>query len=517
MTLRPRNDLPPAEGPSAYDRLTSQDSSLLMFEQRNTHMHVAAVAIFESGPLRSQDGGLDGPRITRYVESRLPCLPRYRQRLAFTPFQRHPVWVDDDHFDLHYHVRHTALPRPGSEEQLKHLAGRILSQPLDRDRPLWEMWVIEGLERDRFALLTKVHHCMVDGASGTSLLTQLFRPTPDDTIEPIAAWSPRRHPSVLRLGVDEVVERISGPLSILKDLAEAVQSPARTLDLVKSRGASVVEAVRDGLHLPSESELNRPIGPHRRVEWRTFDLPELKALKKSLGGTINDLVLTVVTGAIRRFLERRGEPLDDLDYRVVIPVNMRSGSGDPELANRVSAFFMTLPVSEPDPIRRLQQVQSETARLKGSRAADGIDFFTQLVERSRSTWLTEVGVRFAARVQPYNQIVSNVPGPQFPLYVLGAPLTRLFPLAPLFERQGLGTAVMSYDGRVCWGLVADRDTVPDLGALAGDLERAMAELVALASPGSGAPGRDDERPAPVAGESTAVREPEAPRPARSHM
>jgi WS/DGAT/MGAT family acyltransferase len=480
-----------AEGPSAYDRLTSQDSSLLMFEHRTTHMHVAAVGIFEIGPLREPDGGLAGDRIARYVESRLQSIPRYRQKLAYSPFQRQPVWVDDEHFDLDYHVRHTALPHPGGEAQLKQLAGRILSQPLDRDRPLWEMWVVEGLDDDRFALLTKVHHCMVDGASGTSLMTLLFRDSPDETIEPVEAWFPRRHPSALRLGVDEVIERVGGPISILRDVGDALRKPDRALEAIQDRGTSVLEALKAGFRRPAETELNRPIGPHRRVEWRNCDLADLKEVKARLGGTINDVVLTVVTGAIRRFLERRGERLADIDYRVVIPVNMRSGDGDEGVANRVSAFFMSLPVSEPDPVRRLAAVREETARLKDSRAAAGIDFFTQLVERSRSTWLTEMGVRFAARMQPYNQIVSNVPGPQFPLYVLGARLLQLYPLPPLFERQGLGTAVMSYDGQVCWGLVADRDSVPDLAALADDLDDSFEELRSIAA-GTGQGGAEKD-------------------------
>ena len=459
-----------------YERLSTQDSSFVMFEQRATHMHVAALGVFESGPLRSGAGGIDAARIARYVESRLGALPHYRQKLAFAPVSGHPVWVDDEHFDLDYHVRHSALARPGTEEELKRLAGRVLSQPLDRDRPLWELWIVEGLEGDRFALLTKVHHCMVDGASGVSLLTLLFRTDPSEEIPPTESWFPRPRPSKLRLAFDEAVGRAQAPVALWRELGGAVRTPDRTLRAVRDRAVSVAEALRTGFHLPSESALNRPIGPHRRAEWRVFDLAELKEIKRRLGGTVNDVVLTLVSGALRRFLTRRHEDLETVDYRVVVPVNMRSASGDPGVANRVSAFFLSLPVGEADPVARFGAVRRETERLKTSRAADGIDFFTQLVERTGSTWLTELGVRLAARVQPYNQIVSNVPGPQYPLYVLGARLLELYPLPPLFERQGLGTAVMSYDGRVCWGFVADRDVVPDLGALARDLEAALAEL-----------------------------------------
>jgi WS/DGAT/MGAT family acyltransferase len=467
-------------GPS-YERLSTQDSSFILFERRATHMHVAALAILELGPLRSPPGGVDAERFARYVASRIDALPRHRQKLAFTPVSGHPVWVDDEHFDLAYHVRHAALPRPGTEEDLKRLVGRILSQPLDRDRPLWEFWIIEGLERDRFALLAKVHHCMVDGASGVGLLTLLLRTDADDSIPPAVAWSPRPAPSPLELALDEAVAQAAVPFAALRGLGDALREPERTLQRARDRAASVAEALRAGFHLPTATALDREIGPHRRVEWRVFDLAEVKALRRALGGTVNDVVLAIVTGAMRRFLARRGERLDGLDYRVVIPVNMRAPGDDPGVANRVSAFFVSLPVAEPDPRARFAAVQAETARMKTSRAADGIDFFTRLVERSGATWLAELGVRLAARVQPYNQTVSNVPGPQFPLFALGARLLELFPLPPLFERQGLGTAVMSYDGRLCWGMVADRDVVPDLGALAREVDSAFEELRAAAA------------------------------------
>ena len=459
-----------------YERLSAQDSSFVLFEQRATHMHVAALALVELGPLRTSSGGLDAPRLTRYVESRLGALPRYRQKLAFAPVSGHPVWIDDEHFDLDYHVRHTSLPRPGGEEELKRLVARVVSQPLDRDRPLWELWIVEGLQADRFALLMKVHHCMVDGAAGVSLLTLLLRGDRNDSIEPPEAWFPRPRPSPLQLAVEEVASRVEAPVALGRALWDALREPRAALRDVRERAASVADALRAGLHLRSETALNQPIGPHRRVEWLDLDLDEVKALRRKLGGTVNDVVLTIVAGATGRFLARRREPLDRLDYRVVIPVNMRAENGEPAFANRVSALFLSLPVHEGDPLTRFDAVRAEMARLKSSRAAEGIDFFTQLVDRTGSTWLTALGVRLAARVQPYNQIVSNVPGPQQPFYVLGARLEALYPLPPLFERQGLGTAVLSYCGRLCWGLVADRDSVPDLAALTRDVKAAYAEL-----------------------------------------
>lgn len=458
-----------------YERLSAQDSSFVMFEHRATHMHVAAVAILGVGPLRTEEGGLDAARIARYVESRLSSLPRYRQKLSTTPLQKHPIWIDDDHFDLHYHVRHTALPQPGGDDRLKALCGRILSQPLDRGRPLWELWLVEGLEGDRFAIVSKVHHCMVDGASGVSLLTLLFRDSPDDEIHGTEAWFPRTRPASLRLAAEELWYTALAPASIARDLGRALLHPEAALRWTRARGAAVGEALRAGLRRPPTTALNEPIGPHRRVEWRIFPLDEIKRLRRALGGTVNDVVLTLVTGAVRRFLARRGEKLEGLQYRVVVPVNMRADRSDQGAANRVSAFFLSLPVGEDDPRTRFDLVRQQSLLQKTAKAADGIDFFTQLVDRSGSTLLTRVGVDLAARMQPYNLIV-NVPGPQLPLYVLGARLEELHPLPPLFERQGLGIAVLSYDGRVCWGLVADRDVVPDLAALAGDLDDALDEL-----------------------------------------
>jgi len=466
--------------PSYYEPLSAQDASFLFFEHRATHMHVAALAVFEVGPLRSPTGGVDAARLTRYGEAQLGKLPRYRQKLAFAPVSGRPVWVDDPYFDLEYHLRHTALPAPGGDDDLKRLVGRVLSQPLDRDRPLWEMWLIEGLEGDRFALLIKVHHCMMDGVAGASLLTTLFRADRDASIAEAAAWRPREAPSGLRLLLDEAIDGAGMPLALARAAGDAFRAPLRTLRVARERASAVAEALRTGLRLPSATALDRPIGPHRRVEWRVLDVAEVKAIGRRLGGTVNDVVLAIVTGAIRRFLSRRGEAPAAIDYRVVVPVNMRSPSGEPAVANRDSAFFLSLPVMEPDPVARFEAVRAETARLKGSHAADGIDFLGQLVDRTRSTWLTGVFAGIALRVQPYNQIVSNVPGPQFPLYVLGARLLELYPMPPLFERQGLGTAVMSYDGKLCWCMLADRNVVPDLAVLAHDVEAAFHELRAAA-------------------------------------
>jgi WS/DGAT/MGAT family acyltransferase len=447
-----------------------------MFEGPGTHMHVATVGIFETGPLADASGGLDVERLRSYVDSRLDAFPRYRQRLSFTPMQRHPVWVDDERFNLQYHVRHTALPAPGSEEQLKALAGRILSQQLDRAKPLWEMWFVEGLEGGRFAMLTKVHHCMVDGAAGVDLLTGLLSADPEPgPLEP-SLWRPRPSPGGVELLRDELGRVLATPLSLARATRNALGRPQAAGENLLRGADAVWQALSAGFRVPSPTPLNRPIGTHRRVEWRSLPLDEVKEVRKRLDGTLNDVVLAVVTGALRRFFGSRRTSLRDLDFRVVIPVNMRSGPRDAAAANRVSALFLSLPLDEPDPVRRFRRIRDASQRLKRSRTAEGFELLTRFADWTGSDLLTYWGTRLASSVRPYNMIVTNVPGPQFPLYLLGARQQAIHPFPPLFVNQGAGVAVMSYLGRVCFGLIGDWDLVPDLPALAGFLDDAFAEL-----------------------------------------
>jgi WS/DGAT/MGAT family acyltransferase len=462
--------------PRGYERLSTQDSSMVMFEHRTSHMHVGVVAVFEAGSLSTPAGGLDVARINAHIESRLHLLPRYRQKLGFIPFEGRPVWIDDERFNFRYHVRHTALPRPGDERALKALAGRIMSQRLDREKPLWEFWLVEGLDGDRFAIVGKVHHCMVDGAAGVGLLMQLLSPSPDETVEPPGHWVPRPAPSGLRLILDEAVHRARSPVTLLRGLGRALRHPGQARERLEETGTAVWEAISSGLKPPASTPLNRPIGPHRRIGWHTLDLALVKEVKDRLGGTINDVVLAVVTAAVRRLLEKRGAQLEGIDYRVIIPVNMRPPGDDLSSANRVSAFFLSLPVEEPDPRRRFERIEADTAHLKESKAAQGIDIFTRAVDWSGSTLLTRAGVRIASGVRPYNMIVTNVPGPQVPLYLLGARLLGVYPQLPLFANQGLGVAVMSYDGKVFWGMLGDWDLVPDLDAFSEAIQTSFDEL-----------------------------------------
>ncbi len=466
---------------SAYEILSTQDSSFVHFEHRSTPMHVAAIGIFARAELARPDGSLDVERIVAHVESTLDELPHYRQRLAWTPITRRPIWVDDEHFNVHYHVRHTALPPPGSDAQLEALAGRVLSQHLDREKPLWETWIIDSLEGDRFALINKVHHCMVDGVGGIGVLAKQLSTSPEAReVARSAAFEARPHPGALRLVIDGIGRRLALPLRALVRAAEHAREPSATLEALAQSQRAVAEALAGALLPTAATPFNERIGPHRRVALCTTELARVKALKSRLDGTVNDVVLTLVAGAIRAYLAGRGVPLVDLSYKVCVPVNRRAGPGDLEASNKVSALFVSLPVAEADPLERFRRVREETLRLKEADAARGIELLAELADLTGSVALTRLGVELATRLHPYNLIVSTVPGPQAPLYLLGARMLALHPQLPLFARQGLGVAALSYDGKLCWGLIGDWELASDLGQLARDLDSALSELEAAA-------------------------------------
>ena len=461
---------------SSYEFLSAQDSSFLAFETRNTHMHVGAIAVFEAAPLTGPSGGLDIEGLRSHVGARLRALPRYRQRLEFTPIQGRPIWVDDARFSLRYHVRHTSLPRPGDETKLKEFAGRILSQQLDRHKPLWELWFVEGLEGGRSAMIAKVHHCMVDGVAGLGLLTALLSPAPSSDPVPSLPWVTRPVPNRFELLVDEAIRNASAPFRALRSMGEAAARPRETSAELTRTATAVWQAIRAGFRIVANTPLNRSIGPHRSVEWHEIDLEEVRALKKDLDGTVNDVVLAVVTGAVRRFLLSHRWNLKGFDFRAVVPVNMRSGPKDDAAANRVSAWLVSLPVSERDPLRRFRKVLKETEQLKRSQAAYGTDLIIRFADWTGSRTLVDAGARFTSRLHPYHLIVTNVPGPQIPLYLLEARLLGLYPQLPLFEHQGVAVAVMSYLGKVGFGLIGDPDLVPDIAAFGQAIQESFEEL-----------------------------------------
>lgn len=456
----------------SYDRLSALDNTFLVIESPNTLMHVAATGIFEAGSLAKSDGSIDIERVSTYVASRLHKIPRYRQRLAYIPLEQHPVWVDDQRFNLHYHLRHTSLPRPGDERQLKRMVARINSQELDRGKPLWEAWIIEGLAGGRFAMVTKVHHCMIDGVSGVDLLSVLLSPLPVTTIEEPVRWIPRATPSPMRLLLDEALQRVAAPLGLT---ARLVREPGAVLDELRAGLGALGETLGSTLRVASDTPLNQPIGLHRRFDWLAMDLAEIGAIRARLGGSLNDVVLAVVAGAMRRFFERRGVTVGAIDLRAFVPVSMRKPDERGGVGNRVASWIVDLPTTERDPVKRLARVTEATTRLKGSRQARGAEILTEVVDWTGSAVLS-LAMWMAERAVPYNMVVTNVPGPAAPLYLLGARMAEIYPMVPLFVNQGLGVALFSYAGKLHWGFNADWDVVPDLHDFVADIEASFAEL-----------------------------------------
>jgi diacylglycerol O-acyltransferase / wax synthase len=456
------------------DRLTGLDSSFLHLERGAAHMHVASVSLFE-GPAPGYDEFRD------HIESRLHLVPRFRQKLRFVPLaQGRPVWVDDPHLNLAYHVRHTALPSPGSEAQLRTLAARIFSQRLDRSKPLWELWLVDGIEDRRFAIVGKSHHALVDGVSGIDITTVLFDPERDSTLptEP-EPWAPAPEPGSTHLLADALIERATSPTEMARAARSLVRAPRQALATVGEAVAAAGSFARAGASAPG-SPLNVPIGPYRRFAWVQADLAGIKRVKDQVGGTVNDVVLAAVAGAVGRFLRSRGHSTRELELRAMVPISVRTADERGALGNRVSSFMAPLPVWSEDPLERLRVMSSTMGDLKQSRQAVGATLLTQLTDFAPPTILGQ-----AARLQPaqrfFNLVVTNIPGPQFPLYLMGRELEAIFPMVPLAKRQAVCFGIFSYNGQVNFGLVGDYDAMPDLDLLAADLADSLVELEAAAS------------------------------------
>jgi diacylglycerol O-acyltransferase len=453
------------------ERLSSIDASFLTNEGSTSHMHVGAVLIFE-GPPPSYADLLD------QVRSRLHLVPRFRQKLAFPPLQMgRPFWIDDPHFHLEYHVRHSALPQPGSEDQLRRLTGRLFSQQLDRSKPLWELWLVQGLQRKRFALLTKTHHALVDGVSGVDIATVLFDVTPvPEPAEPEHEWIPEPEPSASDLAVRGLEGVATAPLKLARRLEQAIEHPGAAIE----QATESVEAVSEvgwALANPApDVPLNTAIGSHRRFCWVRSELDDLKRIKNVLGGTVNDVVLAVVAGALRRWLHSRGIRTQGLELRALVPVSIRTEDEHGQLGNRIAAVRGPLPVYIEDPVRRLDTVREAMEGVKSSKQALGAEVIARFNDFAPPTLLAQASrLNFSTRL--FNLIVTNVPGPQIPLYVLGRELEDVFPVAFLPENHALAVAIMSYNGRVGFGLLADYDAMDDVEVLVEGIEGAIAELL----------------------------------------
>jgi diacylglycerol O-acyltransferase len=471
------------------ERLSYLDATFLYFEDRTAHMHVGSVAVFDGAPPPYE-------RLFDLIAARLARVPRYRQRLVWVPFELgRPVWVDDADFDLSFHLRHAALPRPGGRDELNKLAGRLFSQRLDRDKPLWEIWLIEGLEEGKFALLSKTHHCMIDGISGMDIASVLLdhdaTPAPSPEPEP---WSPRPAPSRSQLIAEALRDQVKRPLSLARQALEPATEGRKFLLEVGAGVKPLLGLARMGQAPPSP--INQPIGPHRRWEMRSLELGAVKRIRAALGGTVNDVLLAVVAGALRRLLLARGGGLP-AELRIMVPVSVRSAEARGTLGNQVTAIFCPLPVGEPDPRARLARVSQSMRGLKESKQAVGALALTRLGEFAPPTLIAQAS-RLEMMHHFMNLVVTNVPGPQAPLYLLGRQMSACHPAIPLARNQTLSVALLSYNGRVDVGLLADQDRFRDLDALADDFDESLDELLSLAAAaadGAGQPTSGDKRPA----------------------
>jgi diacylglycerol O-acyltransferase len=469
--------------PTHYERLSFLDNTFLAMEGPNNPMHVGGTLLFEVGDLVGGDGAVDIEAIRRFIAARLQYVPRYRQRLQWIPVEGHPVWVDDEHFDITFHVRHTALPQPGTEAQLREFAGQILSQHLDRSKPLWEAWVVEGLEGGRFALVSKVHHCMVDGVGGVDLLKVLLTPFPSDEVGEPDPFDARPAPSPAQLLADEVVRRIRAPLQAARSVRRFVEETRNLGADLQHRVRAMTYSARSGwFSKASDTPLNHKIGQNRLVEFLGGDLQQVKDIKNATDATVNDVVIASVAGAVRSFLgEDRGVDPEQLDFRAMVPVSTRDHAGGDISTNQVTMWLIDLPVGEKDPLARLQAVSAATTHLKDTDQALGAALLTQSASFTPSTVLSVAARVAAATVRPFNMTITNVPGPQVPLYLLSARLTHIYPTVPLWVNHGLGVALFSYDGQLDWGFVSDRDSVPDLDRFAGRVKASLDELHVAAS------------------------------------
>jgi diacylglycerol O-acyltransferase len=457
------------------DRLSALDVSFLYLEGPTTPMHVGGLAVFEV-----PKDGFDYDKFAALLDQRISLVPRYRQRIKSVPGHlASPVWVDDTEFDISYHLRRSALPRPGSNEQLKELVARVQSRPLDRDRPLWEMYLVEGLAEGRFALITKTHHAMVDGISAIDIGQVILDVSPVPREIPEDLWMPRPEPGAASLVLDAVTELVRRPTAVVDTVRIGVNDARNAVSKVNRAVGGMLSAARVAARPAPTSPLNATIGSQRRFAVARTNLDDYKTVRKQSGGTVNDVVLATVAGAIRGWLLSRGEPVTPATVvRAMVPVSVRGDSESGQLGNRVSSYLVDLPVGEPNPVVRLSQVSYAMKAHKESGQSVGAEALVALSGFAPPT-LHAMGARAASSFtrRLFNVTVTNVPGPQFPLYASGAKMLEMFPVVPLSGGQAVAIGLTSYDGGVYYGLNADRDAMYDADVLASLIEESLAELV----------------------------------------
>jgi diacylglycerol O-acyltransferase / wax synthase len=453
------------------ERMSTLDAGFYLVEHENVPMHIGSVVVFE-GPAPPYK------KVVKLYAGKIPLVPRYRKVVRTTPLQLFgPYWADDERFDIGYHVRRATVPEPGGPGELSALAAEIFANPLDRSRPLWEAWLLDGIAGGGWAILSKVHHCMVDGVGGTELLTTLFELGPDTRRPPPPVrWEPEPRPSVLSQVAGGLRDGVTWPLRQVATVPGLVMQRLRIPADLPSFGRGLTGSARR-LTEPSASSLNGPVGPERRWTWTTASYSEVKQIRQGLGGTVNDVLLAVITRGFRDLLEARGELTDGLVVRSLVPVSVRGKDEHGMITNRISAVLANLPVSEPDPVRRLRLLQHQMSDLKRTHQAVGAEFLTEVLGMAAPTLLA-LGLRAALRLrQPLVQTVTtNVPGPPFPLYVLGRKMTGSYPYVPIANNIRIGLAIFSYLGSFAFGVTADPKSVPDLDVLINGIGHGMAEL-----------------------------------------
>jgi diacylglycerol O-acyltransferase / wax synthase len=458
-------------------RLGPQDASFLYLETPSVHQHVGGLAILD--PSTRTDGELRIENLVEVISSRLHLAPRFRQKVAFPPFSlARPVWVDDAGFDIDFHMRRAALPAPGGRRELIDFVQRVVSRPLDRTKPLWELYLIEGMEGGMSALLTKVHHSMVDGMAAIDLATAIFDFTPEPVILTPDPWTPKAEPSPADLLLDAVAEQLRNPARAMTETAvRLLEAPARLVRQVLTTVEGVGDVLGRGVAPPSP--FNQRVGPNRRFAMTEAPVPSFKEVKRALGGTVNDVILATVAGGLHRLLRYRGEPTRDRQLRAMVPVSVRFDDANSAMGNRLSTWLVDLPIGAMGAKRRLSLVRRQTQHLKESKEAVGAEFLMNI-----GTWapptIHGMAARAAARGRFINLVVSNVPGPQVPLYIAGARLVAQYPIMPIAENMGLSIACTSLAGTMAFGLTADWDTVPDIEYLAAAMDESLAELLKAA-------------------------------------
>lgn len=457
-----------------YEQLTGADAVFLRIETPHEPQHVGSLSVIEGGPLRDASGRIRFDELQAHVARRIHRVPRLRQRVMEVPYnQARPVWVDDEHFDIAYHVRLTALPRPGDDDQLAALMGRLQSLPLDRARPLWEMWFVDGLADDHVGMILKIHHALGDGIANVDLALALVDlepdPVPDD---PVPDWRPRPAPSPNELLTDAVREQLVRPGRIARSMLDTMRDPRPAIDAVTNVGRTVANF----LAKPPPAPWNVPVSSHRRWVNASVPLKGVRTVRKRHSVSINDVVLAACSGALRTFLVEHGDT--DIEHRVIkamVPVSLRGQDQHGEtLGNLVSLIIVDLPVDEPDPVERLRRIHAMTSELKGSGLVDGAHRILDIADAIPP--LAGPLTRYVSRTIPMNLVITNIPGPPIPLYLRGARFLRVFPYVEVIDNEGLTIAVVSYEDELHFGITADRDVMPDLGDVAASIEHEFAVL-----------------------------------------